>query len=165
MGVGTGGWIRGGAGAAWAGYGGGPWRRAEAAVWAGADDPEDWVFADEVGAVGHSTGAERLGGCLGGAREFGGEVRGRAVPGAGGAPAKEGGEEGEDQGLQGGMQTQLRRNAWGAVAGLALGAGGRAWVHWGNIYHVALGTQGIFAWGGGGVAGGRAWHRSLGGLC
>jgi len=106
-----------GAGDARAGEGERAWARAQAAVGAGADDPEDRVFADEVGAVVRVA----QDGCRGG--EGAGLGEGRGVPGAGQEvrTGEEAGKEGEDQGLDG--MTQARAGSavpWKRNGGLAL---------------------------------------------
>ena len=117
---------------------------AQAAVRAGADDVEERAFAGEVRAVGRSTGAGRRGGRVGGTRDFSGEMGSGVVPGACvPAPAQEGGEECEDQGLQRGAQA--RGSAWGVAVGWALGRGEAICIHLGNISYVVRGMQGLCA--------------------
>ena len=118
--------------------------RAQAAVWPGADDVKDRAFAEQMRAVGCGTGAGRRGRRVGGTRDFSGEMGSGVVPGACvPAPAQEGGEECEDQGLQRGAQA--RGSAWGVAVGWALGRGEAICIHLGNISYVVREMQGLYA--------------------
>ena len=113
------------AGGSPAGDGRGAADRAHAAAGAGADDPEDRVFADEVRAVVDRADEDGAGGFgLGEGESVGLQPLGVDVGGGGVEPgpaaAKEDGQEGEEEGAQDGVQAQLSRRVSRAGLGRAL---------------------------------------------